>query len=227
MLEETVRYGILFWVPLLLDGILSGNFNGKSAVTSFADPKDQAWYSAKLSLLSAILYVSAAIVMMLVAWSSKRHRGRNLHLAIPLVCSGVAFICIPIATQHSGTVAGFAVLCIADACTWCVSGPALSWPAEIFHGPARASGIALMNTCGSAGGIIGPYLIGYLSDHYSYGVAMTTLGVFMLAAALLFGTFPGASKADKEAALAAEQSTSTSHPPVETRTGAEKAAESA
>ncbi len=38
LLEETVRYGILFWVPLLLDGILTGNFNGKSAVTSLREP---------------------------------------------------------------------------------------------------------------------------------------------------------------------------------------------
>jgi hypothetical protein len=37
LLEETVRYGILFWVPLLLDGIISGNFNGKSAVTSLGE----------------------------------------------------------------------------------------------------------------------------------------------------------------------------------------------
>lgn len=37
LLEETVRYGILFWVPLLLDGILSGHFNGKSAVTTFSE----------------------------------------------------------------------------------------------------------------------------------------------------------------------------------------------
>lgn len=65
---------------------------------------------------------------------------------------------------------------------------------------------------GVTGGIIGPYLIGYLSDNYSYGVAMTTLGAFNLAAALLFGTFPGASKADKEASLAAEQSTAATHP---------------
>jgi hypothetical protein len=35
---------------------------------------------------------------------------------------------------------------------------------------------------------------------------MMTLGAFNLAAALLFATFPGASKADKEAALAAERS---------------------
>ena len=42
-----------------------------------------------------------------------------------------------------------------------------------------------------AGGIIGPYLIGALSDKYSYGAAMITLGAFNLLAALLFTTFPG------------------------------------
>ncbi len=57
-----------------------------------ANPKDQAWYSAKLALISAILYVSAAIVMTLIAWSSKRHHEKNLHTAIPLVCSGIAFM---------------------------------------------------------------------------------------------------------------------------------------
>jgi hypothetical protein len=59
--------------------------------------------------------------------------------------------CVPIATQQRGPIAGFAVLCIAGACTWCTFGPAWSWPAEIFHGPARASGIALFNTFGSCG----------------------------------------------------------------------------
>lgn len=44
------------------------------------------------------------------------------------------------------------------------------------------------------------------SDRYSYGVAMTTLGAFNLGAALLFVSFPGASKADREATLAAERS---------------------
>ena len=42
-----------------------------------------------------------------------------------------------------------------------------------------------------AGGIIGPALIGALSDKYSYGAAMITLGAFNLLAALLFITFPG------------------------------------
>ena len=43
------------------------------------------------------------------------------------------------------------MLCIGSL-TFCTFGPAWGWPAEIFHGPARASGIAIFNTFGAAGG---------------------------------------------------------------------------
>ena len=148
-----------------------------------------------------------------------------------------------------------AVMPVSEGVLWSA---AWGWPAEIFHGPARASGIAIFNSFGAAGetshahspssalsrytvprltsqspfsftlmlaqtrvacfwhpgrvqaglylasgasetsgswccagGIIGPYLIGALSDKYSYGAAMITLGAFNLLAALLFTTFPG------------------------------------
>ena len=42
------------------------------------------------------------------------------------------------------------MLCIGSL-TFCTFGPAWGWPAEIFHGPARASGIAIFNTFGAAG----------------------------------------------------------------------------
>ena len=59
--------------------------------------------------------------------------------------------CAPYATAQHGTFAGFAMLCIGSL-TFCTFGPAWGWPAEIFHGPARASGIAIFNTFGAAGG---------------------------------------------------------------------------
>ncbi|CAL5226986.1 g9873 [Coccomyxa viridis] len=204
LVEETVRYGILFWVPLLLDGIISGHFNGQTTVAIKRSVRDQALYSAKLALISAILYVIAAIAMTYIAWSSKKFNERNWHIGIPLILSGIGFIATPYAVAHRGTVAGFALLCIGSF-TFCTFGPAWGWPAEIFHGPARISGCAIFNSFGAAGGIIGPALIGALSDKYSYGAAMITLGAFNLLAALLFITFPGASKEDQAAALAAER----------------------
>jgi hypothetical protein len=61
-------------------------------MASVGSTRAQAWYSAKLALISAILYVSAAIIMSIVAWSSKRHHEKNFHTGIPLLCSGIAFM---------------------------------------------------------------------------------------------------------------------------------------
>ena len=35
-----------------------------------------------------------------------------------------------------------------------------SWPASFLVGPAKSAGIACFNACGTAGGFVGPYLIG-------------------------------------------------------------------
>ena len=38
----------------------------------------------------------------------------------------------------------------------------MSWPASFLSGPAAATGFAVINSCGSIGGFIGPFLIGAL-----------------------------------------------------------------
>ena len=71
-------------------------------------------------------------------------------------------------------------------------------PGRLQAGQSFASGaIERSDPWCCAGGIIGPYLIGALSDKYSYGAAMITLGAFNLLAALLFTTFPGAATPSK------------------------------
>ena len=53
---------------------------------------DQAWYTAKLALISSLLYVPSAVFMQLVAWSSKRFRERNFHAAVPAVIGGIGYM---------------------------------------------------------------------------------------------------------------------------------------
>ncbi|KAK9808754.1 hypothetical protein WJX72_003060 [[Myrmecia] bisecta] len=191
LLEETVRYGIVFWTPLLLDAMLNGGFNGKAPKKIVRTVHQQATYSAKLACISAILYVFAALGTILVSWSSKRFQDRRFHISIPLLISGIAFMCVGDAIKHQGAVVGFVVLVIAGASDWSCFGPAFSWPAELFHGRARAVAVGLFNTLGTCGGIIGPYLVGRVSDDTgSYKNAMIVLGAFQLASAVLFFTFP-------------------------------------
>lgn len=64
----------------------------------------------------------------------------------------------------------------------------MSWPAAFLSGPAAATGIALINSCGSVGGFAGPFLLGALADDSSrdgYSRAMLVLGVLLGVAAVL------------------------------------------
>lgn len=87
-----------------------------------------------------------------------------------------------------------------------------SWPASFLVRPAKSAGIACYNACGTCGGFgaprllarlwlsecklqdvtcawaaVGPYLIGYMSDHYSMGFSapMYLLGAFNVLSSLL------------------------------------------
>jgi hypothetical protein len=53
----------------------------------------QTWHTTKLALISCALYVPVSVVMITMAWSSKKHRERHLHSGIPVFISGVAFLC--------------------------------------------------------------------------------------------------------------------------------------
>lgn len=63
----------------------------------------------------------------------------------------------------------------------------MSWPAAFLSGPAAATGIALINSCGSVGGFAGPFLLGALADDSAngYSRAMLVLGALLALAAVL------------------------------------------
>ena len=53
----------------------------------------QAWHTTKLALISCVLYVPIAVGMIAIAYSSMKRKERNLHGGIPVLVSGVAFMC--------------------------------------------------------------------------------------------------------------------------------------
>ena len=54
--------------------------------------REAAWYSAKLSLISAILFTFATIAIVAGAYSSSHFQERNIHMACFLTVSGIAFM---------------------------------------------------------------------------------------------------------------------------------------
>ena len=62
------------------------------SLASAGSLRDDALYSAKLALISAILFVAATIAIIAAAYSSSHFRERNFHIAGCLTVSGVSFM---------------------------------------------------------------------------------------------------------------------------------------
>ena len=161
---QTGNYGLQFWIPLIVQG-LSGYSN---LVTS---------------MIAAIPYAAAAVGMILIGRSSDRTGERLLHVAIPSAIAGVAFI---VGAQFTLLLPAMIALTIASVGGLGTRGPFWALPTRFLTGGAAAAGIAFINACASAGGIVGPLAIGFLRDRTGGGNAggLVFLGVLMLLAAV-------------------------------------------
>jgi ACS family tartrate transporter-like MFS transporter len=152
-------YGITFWLPQILK-----NLSGLSDI--------------RIGLISAIPYVIAAVVMVLVAINSDRAGERRWHIAIPSFVSAVGLL-LSAATRDP--ILSLAALSLAAAGIWGSLGPFWSLPTAFLSGTAAAGGIALINSLGNLGGFLSPMLIGEIrarTDSFQ-------LALFVLAAAPL------------------------------------------
>jgi ACS family tartrate transporter-like MFS transporter len=159
---QTGNYGLQFWIPQIVKG-LSGFSN------------------LATSMIAALPYAAAAVGMILIARSSDRTGERLLHIAIPSAIAGVAFI---VGAQFTLLLPAMIALTIASVGDLGTRGPFWALPTRFLTGSAAAAGIALINTCASVGGFVGPYAIGFLRDRTGSDAAgLVFLGVLLLLAA--------------------------------------------
>jgi ACS family tartrate transporter-like MFS transporter len=161
---QTGNYGLQFWIPQIVQGL-----SGYSNLTT--------------SMIAAIPYAAAAVGMILIGRSSDRTGERLLHVAIPSAIAGVAFI---VGAQFTLLLPAMIALTIASVGDLGTRGPFWALPTRFLTGGAAAAGIALINTCASLGGFVGPYAIGFLRDRTgsSNAAGLVFLGVLMLLAAV-------------------------------------------
>lgn len=162
-------YGIIFWLPLLLQKVGSvGN--------------------VVIGFLSTIPYLAAAAGMLLVARSSDRSRERRLHLALSAMFSAIGFFGASALHSFFGDVLIPLLLClsIAAAGVWAMFGPYWGIPTAILSGDTAAAGFALINSVGVVGGYVGPFLVGQLTEKTgSYDSSLALFGAMMTLAGTL------------------------------------------
>lgn len=78
-----------------------------------------------------------------------------------MATAGAALFLLPIALSRH-PVAAFLLL-IPATLLWANEGVFMSWPATFLQGAAAATGVALINSIGNCGGMVGPLLMGKCS----------------------------------------------------------------
>ena len=158
-------YGVFFWMPTLVS---------ESGVKN----------PLYVGLLSAIPYLVAIPVMVLVGRNSDRTGERRIHMVV-LCMLGMSGILLSILWQHQ-TYLLLAAMTLATAAVMTILPLFWTMPTAVLQGGAAAAGIALINSLGVTAGFVAPYMVGFLRDlTKSNNAAMCVLAVLWVVGAVL------------------------------------------
>jgi MFS transporter, ACS family, tartrate transporter len=161
---QTGSYGLTFWVPTIVNG-LSG------------------YSELEVGLFSAIPYIAAAAGMVLVGRSSDRSGERFMHVAVPSLAGAVGFVAVGLLSSPMLAMAALAVAAVGDYST---RGPFWALPGKFLTGSALAGAIALINSMGAVGGVVGPSAVGWLKQQTGgFSGPMLMLSGVLVAGAIL------------------------------------------
>lgn len=138
--------GLAFWMPTLVK---------EAGVQSLG----------MVGWLTAIPYLSATVVMILVGRSAGARRERRHHLAVPMPIGAAGLI----AAAHMPNLP-LTMVALVVATAGLTTALPMFWPlpSAILGGTAMAGGLALLNSAGALAGFVGPFGIGWLKTNTAY-----------------------------------------------------------
>ena len=158
------NFGIVFWLPQIVKGL--------GSLTTM-----------QVGLLTALPYILACIAMILWGMHSDRTADRRWHLFIGGVVGAFGLAGSSVAGSPE---LAFVGLCVGAMGIWSMFGVFWATPADFLSGMAAASGLALINSIGTVGGFVGPFVVGIVRDQTgSFTASLLTLAGSALIAASL------------------------------------------
>jgi MFS transporter, ACS family, tartrate transporter len=159
-------YAILFWMPQTVRSVSS------------------LYSNTAVGFLVMIPYLASLVAMILVSRSSDRMMERRYHAALPPLFAGISLILLSVAGPPWLSIAlwSFAAMGLS------YNGPFWSLPNEFLVGASAASGIALINSVGSLGGFVGPFVVGTVAQYGGRiykGLALAGISFFISATLVL------------------------------------------
>jgi ACS family tartrate transporter-like MFS transporter len=173
----TGAYALVYWLPQLVRQLVAGQGE------------------LMIGTLSALPQAAIATGLLLNAWHSDRSGERIRHVALAALLGGVAML---VAVGIPSGMATLALLTLAGLGLGAAQGVFWTLPAALGIGGGKPSveAIALISMFGTAGGIVGPWLLGALvqgSGNFTLGVGV--LAALLLVAAAIVSSFRQAARA--------------------------------
>jgi len=156
-------YGIGIWMPLIL--------------------KEFQLTDLTIGFLTVIPYLFAILGMLAWAWYADRTGQKIVNLAAACFLGMIGLG----AYLYAGSLS-FSLFCLTLSLIGVTAARGIFWsiPPRLLTGVAAAGGIAFINTIGTAGGFVGPYMMGVLRDQtggFERGI-MAMAGVMLITALL-------------------------------------------
>jgi MFS transporter, ACS family, tartrate transporter len=163
------HYGIALWLPQILKG-----FGGMSDL--------------RVGVLSSVPFLTAAIVMVIVAKHSDSHDERRWHLALSALSGAIA---LAVSARARSPLLSLLTISIAAAGVSSTAGPFWALSAGFLEGTAAAAGIALINSTGNLAGFVGPSVVGLIRDATgSFAGGLLTMALAVLMAGIIALAIP-------------------------------------
>jgi ACS family tartrate transporter-like MFS transporter len=168
---------------LILGGVQFGFLVGSYGVGIFLPQilKLGNFSNLEVGLLSSLSYVFASIGM--ITWAGHVDRGGNkvTNLALACVVGAIGLVCAVFSTNFW---VSFVWLTVSLVGINAARGIFFTIPMRFLTGMALAGGLAFINSIGTTGGFVGPYVFGWLTDETgSFTAGLAAMSVFLIVAA--------------------------------------------
>jgi ACS family tartrate transporter-like MFS transporter len=199
---QTLASGRVWYLVLIYFGMMIGYYTLQSWSPQLLRSLSSGYSNTDIGLLVMIPSLVGLPIMILVSRSSDRTMERRYHVAIPVIMGAAALLLLGITrSPYCST----AILCLLAAGICSSLGPFWTLPAEFLTGFSAAAGIALINSVGNLGGLVGPYLIGSIAMRTGnlYG-GLAIAGIPLFTSATLVSLLPRKARAPRKVLIARE-----------------------
>ena len=185
---QALASGRVWHLVLIYFGMMIGSYTLISWAPQLVKSLSSLYSNSIVGLLLPIPYLVGLAGMIFISQSSDRTAERRYHAAIPVLVGGTALVVLGAAHSVFLTIVLLSFVAIG---VYGSMGPFWALPCEFLTGFSAAAGIALINSVGNLGGLLGPYMIGAIAMRTGnlYG-GLALAGVFLFISVTLVLLLP-------------------------------------